>query len=588
MKRTLLLGLLAVSTVATAADSATELSTLPAAAQSSISTALGKDLNQYHARPSANGFEASNSQGALTAKFTHDGVQLTHDSLHWSMSLRAYGYGDALKPVAPSSPQASANRVEYRRGPLTEWYENGPVGLEQGFTLTAPPAKRDGQLLTIALSLSGDLTAKRDESRTGLTLIDRRGKSVLRYAGLAARDADGRDLRASLEVQGSELLIRVDDTNAHYPLVVDPLIELAKLTSSDGAAGDDFGWSVAINGDTIVVGAMQKGDDQQGAAYVFVKPPSGWQSMTQTAKLLASDNPQDGLFGWSVAVDGDTIAVTARNLATTYVFVKPAQGWIDMTQTAELFPLPAAYPYAYSVAVQGNTVVVGVVNGDAQGAAYVFIEPAGGWAGSLQPTATLTSTDIDTESQFGDSVAISGGTIVVGDSGADQDFGAAYVFVKPSTGWMNMTQTAKLTPSDGSSLDTFGASVAIAQRTVIVGAPKFSLPGAAYIFVQPSSGWSDMTESAELLSTSQVEDQFGYFVAINGNTAIVSAAFAKPQPTGYVFVKPEAGWKTTFKYNARFTNPRALRYCVSISGSTIVAGSVAASNAPGAAFVFSQ
>jgi hypothetical protein len=525
----------------------------------------------------------------LTTDFTAAGVQITSGNLRWAMSLRGYGYGDAIKAVAKASPQANQNRVEYRRGPLTEWYENGPAGLEQGFTLAQPPAKHNSDPLTIALTLSGDLTAQPDEAQTALILADRTGKCVLHYSGLSARDTSERSLPVSLEIRGDILLIHVDDTNAHYPVAIDPLVELGKLTSSDGAAGDDFGWSVAIDGDTVVVGAMEKGNDEQGAAYVFVKPLSGWQSMTQVAELLPSDYPEDGLFGWSVAVDGDTIAVTARNAATTYVFVKPALGWTNMTQTAELFPLPAAYPYAYSVAVQGNTVVVGVVNGDAQGAAYIFLKPAGGWAGELQPNATLTSTDIDEESEFGHSVAISGETIVVGDSGADQYYGAAYLFIKPSTGWANMTQTAKLTASNPSGLSSFGSSVGISEKTIVIGAPNFSQPGTVYVFVQPLAGWSDMTETAQILPTTQSESQFGYFVAISENTIVVSGgAGSQPQRAGYVYVKPPTGWATTSKYDAEFTNPKSSEYCVAINGGTIVAGSVAASNAPGAAFVFGQ
>jgi hypothetical protein len=588
MRQFLVIALLCFSTIYAAASDAKatkDLSTLPAAAQSTISAALGRDLPDYHIRTTSTGLEATNSHGALTTHFTAAGVQLTTGTLHWKMALRGYGYGNAIKSVTKATPQANQNRVEYRRGPLTEWYENGPVGLEQGFTLTEPPGKPNGKPLTILLGLSGDLTALSDGSRAGLKLADHSGKMLLRYAGLTARDADGKDLRASVEVDGNTLLLQVADANARYPLAIDPLIELAKLTSAGGAPGDDFGWSVAIDGGTVVVGATQNdGSNQQGAAYVFVESQSGWSSMTQTAKLTASDASSDALFGWSVAIGGNTIAVTARNTDTAYVFVKPANGWTDMTETAELFPPPGDFPSAWSVALQGNTAVVGVTN-DGQGAAYVFVEPPAGWTNMTEPTATLTSTDTG-ESFFGHSVSLSGGTIVVGDSYADQYQGAAYVYVKPATGWASMTQTAKLTASDASGPDNFGFSVAISRETIIVGSPKNGLPGEAYIFVQPSGGWDNMTETAQLLSTSQVEDEFGYFVAISGNMAVVSAAFAKPQPTGYVFTKPQTGWATTSRFIAKFTNPHAEGYCVAIDAGTIVAGSVAASNAPGAAFIF--
>ena len=147
------------------------------------------------------------------------------------------------------------------------------------------------------------------------------------------------------------------------------LTETAKLTASDGAAGDYFGHSVAISGNTVVVGADYAtvgGNSQQGAAYVFVEPTSGWVSTTQTAKLTASDGAADNYFGWSVAVSGNTVVVGELG-ATGY-----------------------------------------------QGAAYVFVEPAsGGWANATE-TAKLTGPDGTTINGFGRSVAISGNTVVVG------------------------------------------------------------------------------------------------------------------------------------------------------------------------------
>jgi len=123
-----------------------------------ISAALGRDLPDYHVRTTSHGLEASNSHGALTTHFTATGVQVTSGTLRWAMTLRGYGYGDAIEPVAKASPQANQNRVEYRRGPLTEWYENGPVGLEQGFTLTEPQGERNGKPLTIEIEVLGNST----------------------------------------------------------------------------------------------------------------------------------------------------------------------------------------------------------------------------------------------------------------------------------------------------------------------------------------------------------------------------------------------------------------------------------------------
>ena len=119
----------------------TSLSNLPVAAQASISAALGRDMWQYHARAVGGGFEAITPSQRLDTRFTAQGVEVSRGTVHWGMTLQGYGYGDALKAVQAVTPDANLNRVEYRRGQLTEWYVNGPVGLEQGFTLRDRPGQ---------------------------------------------------------------------------------------------------------------------------------------------------------------------------------------------------------------------------------------------------------------------------------------------------------------------------------------------------------------------------------------------------------------------------------------------------------------
>jgi len=166
--------------------------------------------------------------------------------------------------------------------------------------------------------------------------------------------------------------------------------DTAKLTASDGADGDDYGFAVAISGTTIVVGAPDAtvgANAEQGAAYVFVKPGSGWTDATQTAKLTASDGASVNLLGLSVAISGDTV-VAGADLATVaanasqgaaYLFVKPGSRWTDATQTAKLTASDGASldRLGTSVAIFGGSVVAGApgatVNGNLfQGAAYVF------------------------------------------------------------------------------------------------------------------------------------------------------------------------------------------------------------------------
>ena len=130
---------------------------LPSAARPGVSAALGHDIQRYGVRNRDGVLSTDNGQN-LAADFTPSGVQVHRGNTLWGMRMVAYGYGNDLRPVDPAPPQATGNRVEYRRGSLTEWYVNGPLGLEQGFTIAQPPGGRRGRPLTVALALSGDFT----------------------------------------------------------------------------------------------------------------------------------------------------------------------------------------------------------------------------------------------------------------------------------------------------------------------------------------------------------------------------------------------------------------------------------------------
>src|SRR4051812_15382880 len=265
---------------------------LPLPAKALVSRTVARNDRSFAVTPAAGGLGARNAHHHLTARFSHGGVLVRSGSARFGLSLHAYGYAGRLRALAPATPHADHNRVSYRRPGLSEWYANGPLGLEQGFTLQTPPAAHRSGPLTLALALSGNLRASLDRGRAGLTLAPKAGGPSLRYTGLSASDARGHSLRTWLELRGRSVLVHVDDAGAQYPLKVDPFVQEAKLTASDGAADNDLGVSVAISGDTVVAGADRATvgtHPEQGAAYVFVKPATGWANATQTAKLTSSD-----------------------------------------------------------------------------------------------------------------------------------------------------------------------------------------------------------------------------------------------------------------------------------------------------------
>jgi hypothetical protein len=375
--------------------------------------------------------------------------------------------------------------------------------------------------------------------------------------------------------------------------------QLAQLNASDGSANDLFGYSVAINSNTIVVGAPSARGGL-GAAYVFVKGSKGWATGTQTAELTPSDGSLNGFFGFSVAISGSTIVVGApyeNNFhGGVYVFAEPAGGWANMTETAKLDD-GSEHELGWSVGISGSTVATG---SEFTNAAYVFSEPAGGWKSTSTFTAKLTSSDTVNNDYFGFSISLEEKTIAIGSPYATYDggpgIGAAYVYNEPSSGWTTtQTYNAKLTPSDGMLDDYFGCSVSVAANTVLVGASLETVNskrdvGAAYAFVNPVG---QTFETAKLTSSSaKASSLFGTAVAISpqGDKAVIGGTGIS-LGTAYEYLKPASGWKTTSTSHATLTKSPATQSfgnAVALIESFAVVGNpyVNGDNTPGTAYVF--
>ena len=264
-----------------------------------------------------------------------------------------------------------------------------------------------------------------------------------------------------------------------------------KLTASDGAAGDLFGYSVAISGDYAVVGARSDDDagSISGSAYIFKHDGTEW---TEQAKITASDGAADDWFGHSVAISGDYVVVGAYGTddaglssGSAYIFKRNGTEW---TEQAKITAIDGATGdlFGHSVATSGDYVVVGTHGdndaGSRSGSAYIFKRNGTAWT----EEAKITASDGAAGDWFGHSVAISGDYAVVGaykyeDTGYDS--GSAYIFKRDGTAW---TEQAKITASDGAEDDLFGRSVAISGDYAVVGAcyddDAGSNSGSAYIY----------------------------------------------------------------------------------------------------------
>jgi len=313
-------------------------------------------------------------------------------------------------------------------------------------------------------------------------------------------------------------------------------MEQAKLTASDATAEDWFGYSVAIDGDTIVVGAVLGG--HSGSVYIFIRSRFFW---TEQAKLTPSNGAADAKFGMSVAINGDTVVVgasgddtdSAVDAGSVYVFIRSlTDTW---TEQARLIASNGAATanFGRSVAIDGSTAVVGAnrddYNGDNSGSVYVFVSSGSGWT----EQAMLAASDGAAHDWFGWSVEISGESVFIGarlDDGKN-DVGSVYHFTHHGTDWI---EEHKLQASNGVAGDAFGASVAISGDILLVGAAKGNnQTGSAYIFTRFGESW---TEQAELIpSNGTVNGRFGSSLTVSGDTVVIGARLDEVGGSAYVF-----------------------------------------------------
>ena len=527
--------------------------------------AIGRDNPDYHIQTAANSFVAANSNQKFEVIFDTHGITVQLGSDTWQMTLTDYGYGEYLQAVETPVLSTEANRLTYQRGNLSEWYINSQLGLEQGFTLTERPQISATSDLTLRFNLGGSLSS---ELRDDVLYL---GETNLTYGGLVAYDALGQTLPAYLSLTDSQLLIRVDDTHATYPLTIDPLVQQQKLLPIDGGSDDWFGASVAVEGNTALIGAPLDDDNgiDSGSAYIFARSGITWN---QQQKLLPTDGAADDRFGTSVALagDGSTALIGAplndiigSNSGSAYVFTRGVLFW---SQQARLGPTDGAANDQFGISValagDGSTVLIGAIfdddNGSNSGSAYIFVRNVTVWIEWFK----LLPTDGAAGDRFGTSVALvgDGNTALIGaplDDDNGTDSGSAYVFAEDNFVW---TQEAKLLPANGSAGDEFGGSVALAGdgSTALIGVrlddDNGSNSGSAYIFVRNVTVW---IEWFKLLPTDgSAEDEFGKSVALagDGNTALIGAHRDDTTQTdsgsAYVFVEGNFVWTQEIQLRA--------------------------------------
>ena len=333
----------------------------------------------------------------------------------------------------------------------------------------------------------------------------------------------GDQLGISVAIDGSTAVVGATQDDGRkgaayvYTLSSGTWGEQQKLTASDGVVGDVFGTSVAISGETVLVGALGD-EDGRGAAYVFIRSGGVW---TQQQKLAVENESGDN-FGMSVALVGDVALIGAPidndDKGSAYIFTRSGGVW---TQQAVLAASDGAANdrFGFHVAMTASTIVIGAhyVN-LSSGAAYVFTGSGSSWSEQQK----LTASDGTESDMFGSEVAVHGDTVVVGadsEDGTSTDSGAVYVFTRSGSTW---TQQQKLTAIDGGYQDYFGDSVAVYGDMVVVGASGFGADvGKVYLYTRSGMIWSEQAQLTAVNAATSFAYLFGWSTALDENKVLV-------------------------------------------------------------------
>ncbi len=508
----------------------------------------------------------------LVTRFLDDEVRLSSGDPggKWQVDL-------SVRDLPPATEiRYSGTRVEYVRGPVIEWYDNRADGLQQGFFVQRPFAA-DG---TLRIEVLVDGLVVQGQGGDAVRLVTTSGHDVLTFGQLMAWDSRGRPLPAVMAPMAGGVALTVAAQDAVYPVTIDPLIApvYQQVTASGPPSKDQFGRSVAISGDVAIVGAPD--DDtaagvDAGSAYVFTR--SSGTSWTASAKLTAPNAASGDMLGVSVAISGETILVGAvpdwwryyPNQGKVCVFVRSFGSWLP--QAVLQSSNPGYNPtFGSSIAISGDTAVVGEPGANA---AHVYLRSGSSWS----PQARLTG-----DGAFGASLAASGDRIIVGDPGEKHaevySSGTAYIFERTNATW---SRVAKFAAPDPKECEHFGGSVALSADTAIVGVPgdsAYPYKGRVFVYTRNGATWTN--QGLLVAADGEANDSFGASVALVGDTAIVGAvgddaASNSDVGSAYVFTRSGTNWTPQNKLTDSGGASSTLGASISMAGRTILIGAPA-------------
>ncbi len=514
---------------------------MPMGLMAAVANSLGRDHLSYHIE-NKSGYVAEVSSQGLSTEFNSSNITIKIDDQKlMNMRLESWGRTGELESADEARISTKANRLEYDRAGISEWYVNSPYGLEQGFTIHERPEGGGTILVNIDVDTAEGVEAVDAEAKNTIAWQDPDG-AKLSYGKLFAYDSTGNRLDANMARNTDGIQIAVDDRNAVYPVVIDPFFQAQKLEASDGIANAHVGTSVSISGDWAVVGAPNAsggGFFSAGAAYVYQR--QGPQNWVEVDKLEPGGVFNFSDFGYSVSIDDDRLIVGApgenSDEGKAYIYERDPMDVWNLADVVESIGVQVDDRFGSSVSISGDNAIAGapfddvvlpgpVLNVD-QGAAFIFKRQG---PGNWDEVDAIISSDGAANDLFGSSVSMDGDQVVVGAPNHQifaSDVGEAYVF--QNDGADNWMEEQILFPSDGlmGGGHRFGTSVSIHGERIIVGAPNTDVgvdaeQGAAYISEDDGGGtWPEVAILTPVAGAAG--DHFGTGVAIYGDWAIGGA-----------------------------------------------------------------
>ena len=427
----------------------------------------------------------------------------------------------------------------------------GPSSIDEGYTATFTVTTTnvpDSTTLYYTLTNSSDFSTS-----SGSFVINSNSGSftVTPTADAITEGAETFQIQIRTESVSGTIVSQTGNITINDTSIDPSWAQQAKLTSSNNSGSDRFGERVAIDGDTAVVGAYfydTSGgvNSPKGAAYVFTRSGSTW---TQRAMIQSNDIAVGDYFGITVAISGNTIIVgaqyedgsssSATNYGSVYVFTGSGSSWTQQAKLVDPNPSTNDWFGSHSIAISGNTIVLGSILSDDtatnSGTAHIYTRSGSTWTYKGQ----LESSDVAAYDRFGAGIAIDGDTVLIGaygEGGSGTSRGAVYVFTS-NNNWSSWSQQAKLTASDAQDNDYFGYGLDLDGDTAVIGAfgedDTGSNSGSAYVFTRSGTTWSQQQKLTA--SDSAANFDIGLSVAIEGDKIALGSRGADSD-TGAVYI----------------------------------------------------